>query len=682
MKVSQCGALGAIALFFFAVPGQETRSAPAVEAPLLPRELFFSAVEKTSPKISPDGRLLAYVAPTPDGAFNVWLTKADAPEANAKPLTHATGNGIDGYRWAEDDTHILYWQDHDGDEKWHLYAADVRNGNVKDLTPFAQAKIQNLITSPRHPHEILVGLNKRDPTLFDMYRINLNDGSMQLDAQNPGDVLSWTADQDFVVRAATAFVPDTGMTVLRVLNAKDNSWHSVAAWQFEQSPFEGQLNGGSIVAGFTKDARSLYAITYTGSDKKHLAKIDATNGHEQLVAGSDCDIADDSGYAGVDYDLRPLVMMSPTTGEPEAVAFDCGERVWHALDASVRTDLQLLQKYLHRFPYIASRNNADTLWIVAAWSGDRPTEYGLYDRHAKTLTPLFSERPQLKAQLLRKLEFFQISARDGLKVPLYLTRPASSGPAPLILYPHGGPWDRDHDDYDSTLQLLVNRGYAVLLVEYRGSDGFGLKHLNDGNHEYGLKMRDDLLDAVEWAIHEGYADPKRIGVFGISAGGYLALRVSEARPDLFRAVVDVVGPTDIGYLLASMPKNWQAVKGRWVRRIGDPEHDEELNKKLSPQFDGTEPLQTSFLIAQGANDPRVNMRHADAIVAKLRERGAPVDYVVYLNEGHGLARPENNLDFYTRVEAFFAKTLGGRAEPASTPTAGEEGAQEVQVEVR
>jgi len=665
MKVSQRGALGAIALLIYVTLGQEARSAPTpAEAPLLPRALFFGPVEKTSPMISPDGHEISYLAPTEDGALNVWLTKAEAPEASGKPLTHATGKGIDGYRWAEDNLHILYWQDHDGDEKWHLYSADTHTGTVKDLTPFAQAKIQNLITSPRRPHEILVGLDNRDPMSFDMYRINLDDGSLQPDAQNPGDVLSWTADENFVVRAATAFVPDSGMTVLRMLDTNDNTWRSIAGWQFEDSPFAGQINGGSMVPGFTKDGRSIYAVSPTGSDKTHLVKIDVASGHEQLVAGSDCDVAEDTGYAGVSYDLRPMLMMSPVTGEPDAVAFECSERAWHPLDTAVRTDLQLLQKYFRHFPYIASRDHADTLWIVAVWAADRPTEYSLFDRHSKTLTPLFSERPQLKAQLLRKPESFQITARDGLKIPVYLTRPAGSGPAPLILYPHGGPWDRDHDDYDPTVQLLANRGYAVLQVEYRGSVGFGMKFLNAGNHEFGLKMRDDLIDAVEWAIQKGYGDPKRVGVFGESVGGYLSLRVSEARADLFRAVVDVAGPTDIGFLLGSMPKNWQATKARWVRRIGDAEHDEALNRKISPQFD-TEPLQASFLIAQGANDPRINMRHADGIVAKLRDKGASVEYVVYLDEGHGLARPDSNMDFYGRVEAFFAKTLGGRAEPTA-----------------
>ncbi|HEY0341489.1 MAG TPA: prolyl oligopeptidase family serine peptidase, partial [Steroidobacteraceae bacterium] len=301
-------------------------------------------------------------------------------------------------------------------------------------------------------------------------------------------------------------------------------------------------------------------------------------------------------------------------------------------------------------------------------SGDRAPEFSLYDRRTKTLKPLFSERPQLAGLRLPKPESFKITARDGLEIPVYLTRPTGDARRPLVLYPHGGPWSRDHDDYDPDVQLLVNRGYAVLQVEYRGSHGFGKAFLNAGNHEYGLKMRDDLIDAVAWAIQRGIADPARIGVFGASAGGYLSLRVTEARPDLFRATVDVVGPTDIKVLLESMPKSWLAIKARWVRRIGDVEHDEALNRKLSPQFAGPQ-ARASFLIAQGANDPRVNPRHSESMVAKLRAQGATVDYLLYLDEGHGFSRPENNLDFYGRLEEFLARTLGGRAQPA-TPQPG------------
>jgi dipeptidyl aminopeptidase/acylaminoacyl peptidase len=646
------------------------------QVPVIPREQIFGPVARAKARISPDGHRLAYLAPTEVGAFNIWITDTAAPAAG-KPLTRVNGKGVDGYRWAEDNTHILYWTDNAGDEVWHLYSVDIGTGRSQDLTPFPNVKIQNLLTDEHHPHEVLVGLNKRIPTAFDMYRINIDDGSMRLEASNPGDVISWTANPEFNIRAATAFVPASGATVLRVRDRPDGTWRDLLTWSFEESLFEGQINGGSIVAGFTRDGKSLYAISATGADKSRLVKVETATGHWRPIAGGACDVSSDSGYPGVDYDLRPLILQNPGTGDVDAVAFECAERSWQVINPAVSRDLSFLRSHLPGFPYVASRSRDDTLWVVATWAGDRPLEYSLFDRRKNALQPLFSEHPFLSGMRLAKPRALTLTARDGSKIPVYLTRPipddtaaapGKSSRVPLVLYPHGGPWDRDHDMYDPFVQFLANRGYAVLQVEYRGSVGFGKTYLNAGNHEFGLKMRDDLIDAVEWTVQTGIADPARIAVYGESGGGYLALRVTEARPDLFRATIDVVGPTDVKFLLESMPNNWQAIKSRWVRRIGDAEHDESLNRKLSPQFDG--PLSgSSFLIAMGAHDPRVNPQHADRIVERLLHAGIAVEQLVYLDEGHGFARPENNMDFFGRVEVFLARNLGGRAE-AFSPQAG------------
>lgn len=662
MKVVVPASRLVIALFMSGMSGH------AAEASLVPRDVLFGPVAYSMPRLSPDGTRLAYMAPSvKGGGLNVWLTSSATGSKHRKPLTHMMRGSVSGYRWAEDNKHILYWRDNEGDEKWHLYAVDIQTGRSRDLTPFPNVRIQNIITSSRLPHEVLVGLNRRDPAMFDMFRIDLERGSIQLDTLNPGDVLSWTADQNLIVRAATAFVPDTGTTVLRVRDRQADPWRDLMSWSFEDSIFPGQINGGSITAGYAMDGQSLYVTSTSGSDKSKLVKVDVASGYAQSVAASSCDVANDTGYSGVEYDVRSLVLQNPLTSEPDAVAFECEQRAWKALSPDVGADLAYLKARLPGFPYITSRNRSDTIWLVAAWAGDRLPEYSLYYRRTKTVKRLFSDQPKLTKGRLFKPISFTFTARDGMDIPVYLTRPAGDAPAPLVLYPHGGPWYRDHADYDPTVQFLVNRGYAVLQVEYRGSVGFGKAFLNAGNHEYGLKMRDDLIDAVEWTIQHGFADAARVGVYGESAGGYLALRVAEARPDLFQSVIDVVGPTDIKFLLESMPKSWHVVKARWVRRIGDAEHDEALNRALSPRFVG-ELLRTSFLIAQGANDPRVDPRHAESMAATLRHQGAPVDYVVYLNEGHGISRPENKLDFYGRVEDFFARTLHGRKQPASVET--------------
>lgn len=631
------------------------------ETPLLPRELLFGPAQHAVPLLSPDGKRLTFLAPTGKGVANIWLAKG-LDITSAEPLTQDVHRGIQGYRWAYDGVHLLYWQDNDGDENWHLYTVNLRTGKTQDLTPYPGVRMQNLLMSSQHPHEVLIGLNRRSRMVFDMYRVNLDDGSSTLEATNPGDVLSWTADADFVIRAATAFIPDTGMTGLRVRDKKEAPWRDLASWSFEESVFTGQVNGGAIVASFAKDGRSVYAVSTTGSDHSRLVNIDVATGREQTVAGDNCDVAEDDGYTGSPGDLRPLVLQSPAGDQPDAVAMECMERTWHVLNPARRADLQLLQKQVRGFPYIISRDRADEHWIIASVGGDHPIEYSRYDRKSKHLTSLFSEHPDLAKQSLPRPVSFEITARDGLKIPVYLTRPAGTTRSPLVLYPHGGPWFRDHDEFDPVVQLLVNRGYAVLQPQYRGSTGFGKTYLNAGNHEYGLKMRDDLLDAVDWAVREGYADPQRIGVFGFSAGGYLSLRVTEARPELFRATVDVVGPTDVAGDLATFPPNWAAVKARWVRRIGDAEHDPNLNRLLSPRFED-KPISGRLFVAQGANDVRVSPKLANDFVERLRKRGASVTYVVYTDEGHSFVRPENNLDFFGRVEEFLAQRLGGRAEP-------------------
>jgi len=427
--------------------------------------------------------------------------------------------------------------------------------------------------------------------------------------------------------------------------------------------FLGQINGGSVVPTLAEGSR-IYTVSASGANASRLAAVDMTTGASRIAAAGPCDVAEtpDDDATVPPPDLRPLALKNPVSGRLEAIGFECAERHWRALKPTLQLDLDRLRDRLGGFPYVISRDRADREWVVATRSGNRPVEYSLYARRSKTLRPLFSEQPRLKDAALPAPKAVQIAARDGVSLPAYLTRPTGEGPRPMILLPHGGPWYRDHDDFDPIVQLFANRGYAVLQVEYRGSTGFGKGLLNAGDHEYGLKMRDDLIDATQWAIDQGIADPKRIAVFGISAGGYLALRVTEARPDLFRATIDVVGPTDVAYTLQTMPTNWRAVRARWVRRIGDVVADPDLNAKLSVRFDGTKPS-GAFLIAQGANDPRVNRRNSDAIVSRLRAQGVPVTYVVYSDEGHGFVRPANNLDFYGRVEAFLAATLGGRAEP-------------------
>lgn len=637
-----------------------SRPVKAEAPPLIPRQVIFGNPEKQLPLLSPDGTRLAYLAPEKD-VLNVFVRTL--AKQDDSPLTHETHRPIFLYRWAEDSAHILYLQDSDGDENWHVYSVDLKTKVVRDLTPFQGVKAQNLLTSPGHPNEILVGLNLRVPQVADMYRIDLTTGAVVLDTQNPGDVLSFTTDSDFVIRAATAFNLQTAQTTLRVRDGQNQPWRDLVIWPFEEMGMFGQINGGTVVADFARDGKSLFVVSALASDTQRLVQIDAQNGKEVAVLAEHpkSDVAED--FLSFP-DFRPLVMTNPSTHSVEAVAFEYMQYEWKVLDRAVGADFEVLQKeHPGSFFLVISRDHADRNWIVAEDRSDGPLRFYLYDRERKQAQFLFTPQPQFDQYRLTQPKTVLIPARDGLNLVSYLTLPVESEGRnlPLILYPHGGPWSRDDWGFDPFTQWLANRGYAVLQVNFRGSTSFGKAFLNAGNHQFGLGMEDDMIDGVKWAIGQGIADPKRIAIMGASAGGYATLRGVSRYPDLFRCGVDLVGPSDVKILFSSMPAGWGAVKTRWVRRIGDVEHNERLNRELSPLYH-VDQIRVPMLIGQGANDPRVNIKNSDLIAEALRKRNVAVTYIVYPDEGHGFARPENNLDFFGRTEDFLEQCLGGRAE--------------------
>jgi dipeptidyl aminopeptidase/acylaminoacyl peptidase len=630
-------------------------------AGLIQRESFFGNRGKQAPSISPDGTRLAYLAPDARGVPNVWVRTIGGKDDTL--LTDASHRGIPRYSWARDSRHILFEKDSDGDENWHLYLAELGTKRVRDLTPFAGSKAQNLLTSAQRPDEILVGLNLRDSRYFDMYRIKLSTGDVTLDTENPGDVLSWNTDSHFVIRAATAFDSKTGQSVLRVRDAAGQPWRTLVVWPFEESLFFGQINGGSVVADFSADGESLYVVSASGSDTGRLIRLDAHSGKELEIIAEDSrsDVAEDpDGFP----DYRPLILSNPNTHHIQAVGFEYLQWKWTVVDSGFRSEWESLQRKLPGFIRVVSRDDSDMMWVIAQVVADKPQTFFLYNRNTKSTAILFVEAPELVKYRLGDVSPVLITARDGLKLVAYLTLPqgVKGRSLPMVLYVHGGPWARDHWGYDPVTQFLANRGYAVLRVNYRGSTGFGKAFLNAGNHQFGFGMQDDLTDAVKWAIEQRIADPKRVGIMGYSGGGYASLRGITRTPELYACAVDVDGPTDVKALFASMPSWWEAVKARWIRRIGDVEHDDELNRRMSPAFD-VDKIRVPVLIGQGARDPRVNIKSSEVTVAALRRQKVAVIYVVYPDEGHHFLRAENNIDFLGRVEEFLAKHLGGRAAP-------------------
>jgi dipeptidyl aminopeptidase/acylaminoacyl peptidase len=497
-----------------------------------------------------------------------------------------------------------------------------------------------------------------------MYRIDLETGACKLDTQNPGDVIGWTPDNDFVLRAAGALDPTDGKLTVRVRDTAASAWRDLMSIPFAETPILGQLNGGSLVAGFTPDGKGLYMVSWRGSDTTRLVRVDAATGRELETLAHD-PRSDLWGNWDADRVLRYRVMFQPQTGVLQAVAFQEMKVEWKAIDPGLEKDFAALRAATAPAQFfVNSRDRADRTWIVATARPDGPTSYFLYDRAAQHLQHLFDDFPELRQLTLAPVEPRRIQARDGLSLPCYLTLPPGV-PArglPLVLNVHGGPWARDGWFYEPIVQWLANRGYAVLQVEFRGTMGFGKKFLNAGDRQWGGTMQHDLTDAVQWAVKEGIADPKRVAIMGGSYGGYATLAGLAFTPELYACGVDIVGPSDVATTLASFPPWWAPVKRRWILRVGDVETDAAFNKRISPLYHADK-IRAPLLIGHGANDPRVKLEQSEQIAAALRQHGVPVTLVVYPDEGHGFGRSENNLDFCGRTEEFLAKYLGGRAEP-------------------
>ena len=609
--------------------------------PLIPREVLVGNPEKAAPKISPDGTRLAYGAPSDKGVVNVWVRTIG--KADDVQVTNDTVRTIRIFFWAEDGKHLFYMQDVGGDENFHVYAVNLETKVVRDLTPFQGIRAIGPIVDKKHPNEMLVGLNLRDRRVFDMHRIDLTTGAVSLDTENPGDVTGWLTDDAFQIRGAMAQNPKDASQTLRVRDARDKPWRDLLTWPFGE-------NGGGV--GFTADGKAIYAETSIGADTTRLVKVDLATGKElgTIAVNPKVDIGG--------------VVIHPDTKVVQAVGFNYFKNEWTVLDPSIKDDFAALARVQRGEFYVTSRDRADKNWIVTYQTDDGPVAYYAYNRDSKKAEFLFVNQSALAKYTLAKMEGVTIRTRDGMELVGYLTLPVGveAKNLPFVLNVHGGPWARDAWGYDPEAQWFANRGYATLQVNFRGSTGFGKAYHNAGNNEWAGKMQNDLTDAVKWAIAKGIADPKRVCIYGGSYGGYATLAGLVFTPELFACGVDIVGPSNIQTLFASIPPYWAPIKSEFVMRVGDVEKDAELNKKISPLFHADK-VRVPLIIAQGANDPRVNIKESDQMVEAMRGKGLKVDYIVYTDEGHGFARPNNRLDFYGRVDEFLAKHLGGRMEP-------------------
>ena len=611
-------------------------NALAAPPPLIPRELLFGNPEKAQGRISPDGTRMSYLAPK-DGVLNVWVKTIGKDDD--KVVTDDKLRGIRIHSWAMDSKHILYLQDQGGNENWHVYAVELAKGGIRDLTPYENVQAQIIALEPEFPNELLVQMNKREASKMDLYRIDLTTGDSKLVGENPGNIVGWVPDFKYRVRGAYAATEDGGFDLLMRDNEAD-SFKVLIHWGPED---EGQP------WGYTPDGSGIYVGDSRGADVTRLKSIDLKTGEEKVIAADEkVDVGD--------------VMIHPTNHQVEAVAFNYDRSRWKALDPSLTADFEAISAFAPGEFTVVSRDLADKNWLVTATSDARPAQYYAYNRDTKKGIFLFSVQPKLDGFSAAPMKFVEIKSRDGLTLPSYLTLPVGVDPKnlPMILNVHGGPWARDNWSFNPEVQWMANRGYAVLQVNFRGSSGFGKKFLHAGDKEWGRKMQDDLTDAVKWAIAEGYADPKKVAIYGGSYGGYATLAGAAFTPDLYACGVDIVGPSNIMTLIASIPPYWQPLLKLFYTRVGDPATEEAMLKERSPLFSASK-IKIPMLIGQGANDPRVKQAESEQIVAALKGSEQYVEYIVYPDEGHGFARPENRLDFYGKSEKFLSKYLGGRS---------------------
>jgi dipeptidyl aminopeptidase/acylaminoacyl peptidase len=617
------------------------------EVPLIPRTVFFGNPDRVAVQISPDGAHLSWLAPL-DGVLNVWVAPRDDLAA-AHPVTRDTGRGIRFYLWAYTNAHILYTQDTNGDENWRLYAVELRSRAVEDLTPFTGVQAQLTEVSPKFPEEVVVGLNQRDPQWHDLYRIQIITGEMTLLLQHDRFV-GVTVDDDYRVRYAVQMTPDGG-SALYIPAAGD--------WQLWDSiPAEDMLTTADV--GFDKTNQRIYMRDSRGRNTSALVEIDLdTKAARLLAADPQADAAD--------------VVHHPTEKHIQAVSFIYDRQRWQVLDPAIQADLDYLHTVASGEVEIVSRTHDDHFWIVVYLVDDGPVRYYLYDRQSRAARFLFTNRSALEGQPLVKMHAAVIKARDGLELVVYYSLPAGSDsngdglpdqPVPMVFTPHGGPWSRDVWGYNPWHQWLANRGYAVLAVNFRASTGLGKAFTNAGDLEWGGKIMDDQLDAVQWAMAQGIADPQRVAVMGGSFGGYSTLAGLTFTPEIFACGVDIVGPSNLITLMESLPPYWKPALEMFTTRVGD--HRTEAGRALLTQHSPltyVDRIRRPLLIGQGANDPRVKQAESDQIVAAMQAKNIPVTYVLYPDEGHGFARPENNLSFCAIAEAFLATCLGGRSEP-------------------
>jgi dipeptidyl aminopeptidase/acylaminoacyl peptidase len=599
-------------------------------------EDFFKNPEKVNFMLSPDGKYYAYMAPYRE-RLNVFVQEIG--KAEAVRLTSDTARSISGFIWGNNNR-ILYLKDTGGDENFKLFGVDINGANLKGLTDFDKVRTEIIDDLPDIDEYVIVGLNKRNPQVFDPYRLNINTGELTILAENPGNITSWITDHEGKLRLAISVSDGVNNSLLYRKTEKDQ-FKTVITTSFKET-----LNP----ALFTFDNKNIYAMSDLGRDKSAIVEFNLESGKEEKVL-----------YENPDYDVDQL-NYSRARKVLTGARYTSWKRERHFFDSDFEKLISDLKTRLGDIEFgITSSNKAEDVRIVLASSDKSSGTYYLYDQKTGKLDKIAETTPWLDVNEMASMIPIQYKSRDSLTINGYLTLPKgytmdNAKNLAVIVNPHGGPWYRDQWGFNPEIQFLANRGYAILQMNFRGSTGYGKRFWQASFKEWGKSMQNDITDGVNWLINKGIADKNKIAIYGASYGGYATLSGVTFTPDLYCAAVDYVGVSNLFTFMKTIPPYWKPMLDMMYEMIGDPLKDSILMKEASPVFHAGN-IRTPLFIAQGANDPRVNINESNQMVDALKKRGITVEYMVKENEGHGFQNQENQFDFYNAMEKFLAKYL-------------------------
>jgi dipeptidyl aminopeptidase/acylaminoacyl peptidase len=613
---------------------------------IIPRKLLFGDPVAMDARISPDGVWISWIAPV-DGVLNIWK----APRghlAEAEPVTRTKGRPIWWHWWSHDSRFVMFVNDENGDENTHVFAANISNGALRDLTPLQEISAQLIISSPDRPSEVVVGLNDRDKQWHDAWSVNIATGERKLVWENTQQLAAIGFDWNHVPRFATSTLADGSGRGWRIEGSAIEPWIDI--------PYGDYLTTAPL--RFNRSNSHLYAVSSIGRNTNALIRIDWKSGTQEVIAARD------------EADISETVSDAQSF-EVVAVSADIHRQEWIHVAPSVERDFTTIRQHFSGYEfYVTSQSENDRHWVIVTHRAEEPAVFHHLDRETGTMTEICRARPDLQPYRLAPMRPVDGKARDGLWLPSLLTLPAGETgerprePLPMVLLVHGGPWARVQYGYSGYDQWLANRGYAVLSVNYRGSTGFGKAFIEASTGEHGRKMHDDLIDMVNWAVAEGIAQKNKVAIMGASYGGYASFLGATFTPDVFCCSVPVVGITNLQTLLETIPPYWAGFADFMYRSYGDP-RTEEGRKNLaerSPIYK-VDRVKIPMMIFHGANDVRCKIAESDTFVDAMKAKGIPGIYVVYPDEGHGFDQPANRMSHIALTEAFLSRHLGGTCEP-------------------